>query len=46
MIISYLQGGMGNQMFQFAVGYAQAKKFNTGLILDLTSFKRDRMREY
>jgi hypothetical protein len=46
MIISYLQGGMGNQMHQFAMGYAQAKRFNTGLILDLTNFQTDRMRQY
>jgi hypothetical protein len=46
MIVSHLQGGMGNQCFQFAMGYAQAKRFNTGLLLDPSSFRTDRMREY
>ena len=34
MIISRLQGGMGNQMFQYALGRALAIKNNTTLGLD------------
>ena len=30
-----LSGGLGNQMFQFATGYAVAKKNNVRLSLDL-----------
>ena len=35
-----LTGGLGNQMFQFAVGYSLAKKRNTELNLDLSWFNR------
>lgn len=34
MIITKLVGGLGNQMFQYACGYAVAKKKNTDLSLD------------
>lgn len=46
MINIVLRGGVGNQLFQFSFGYAMAKKFNTGLIFDLTNYRTDRMREY
>jgi hypothetical protein len=36
MIITRLQGGMGNQMFQYALGRALSIKNNTTLGLDLT----------
>lgn len=35
-ITTILQGGMANQMFQFAFGLAQARRLNTDLILDAT----------
>ena len=35
-----LTGGLGNQMFQFATGYAIAKKNDLDLSLDLSWFKR------
>lgn len=35
MIISKIQGGLGNQMFQFAAGLALARKYNVELRLDL-----------
>ena len=35
-----LTGGLGNQMFQFAAGYAVAKKNNVGLSLDLRRYSR------
>lgn len=41
MIIVRLEGGLGNQMFQYALGKAVAKKHNTSLRLD-TTFLLDR----
>ena len=41
MIITQLQGGMGNQMFQYALGRALSLKNNTPLYLDL-NFLLDR----
>ena len=44
MIITRLKGGLGNQMFQFAMGYSLAKQKNTKLVLDTVSgFVRDRV---
>ncbi len=34
MIIIKLQGGLGNQMFQYAIGYCLAEKYNTELRFD------------
>ena len=33
MLTTWLKGGMGNQMFQYAMGLAQAKRLGTGLQL-------------
>ena len=41
MIIVFLRGGLGNQMFQYALGLNLAKKNNTRLLLD-TVFLNDR----
>jgi len=38
-----LTGGLGNQMFQFAAGYAVARKNNLDLSLDLSWFKRRKL---
>src|SRR5579864_6842823 len=46
MITTYIQGGIGNQMFQYATGLALAKRFDTGLRLNISGFNRDPMREY
>jgi hypothetical protein len=39
MIISQLNGGLGNQMFQYTLGRVLALKHNTDLYLDLNLFK-------
>ena len=41
MIKVFLRGGLGNQMFQYALGLNLAKKQNTDLVLDAT-FLNDR----
>ena len=46
MITAYLQGGCANQFFIFAAAYAQAKRFDTELVLDVSSFDHDPMRRY
>lgn len=38
MIIVKLQGGLGNQMFQYSIGKILAKKNNTNLLLDIEFF--------
>jgi hypothetical protein len=38
MIITQLNGGLGNQMFQYALGRALSLKHNADLLLDVTSF--------
>lgn len=38
MIVVRLNGGLGNQLFQYAAGYALASKNKKPLMLDLTSF--------
>ena len=40
MIITKLLGGLGNQMFQFAAGYALAKRHNLPLKIDITALKK------
>jgi hypothetical protein len=40
MITTRLMGGMGNQMFQYAFGLAQARRFNTTVALDPTLLTR------
>lgn len=42
MIIIKLWGGLGNQMFQYAYGYALAKKNNDSLYFDVDYFKEQR----
>jgi hypothetical protein len=38
MIMIRFNGGLGNQMFQYAAGLALAEKFNTGLVADLGDY--------
>lgn len=40
-IIIRLSGGLGNQMFQYALGRNLAEKNNAALILDISSFETD-----
>jgi hypothetical protein len=46
MIVAYLQGGMGNTMFQYATGLAAAIRLGTDLALNTLSFVHDPMRQY
>jgi hypothetical protein len=46
MIISYLSGGIGNQLFQFAMGLSIAKRKNIELLFDVNSFRWDNLREF
>jgi hypothetical protein len=46
MIISYLSGGLGNQLFQFAMGLSIAKRKNVELLFDVNSFKWDNLRDF
>lgn len=46
MITAALQGGLGNQMFQYAMGYAQAKRLNTELVLSKGRLAIDANRQY
>ncbi len=46
MIVVKLQGGMGNQLFQYAAGRALADKNNTELRLDVYPFKKYKVHDY
>lgn len=46
MVIIQLSGGLGNQMFQYALGRHLAIKNNSELKLDVTGFSSDPLREY
>jgi hypothetical protein len=39
-------GGLGNQMFQYALGRALACKYNTPLLLDISWFKQQTLRKF
>ena len=41
MIILKIQGGLGNQMFQYAAGRNLSIKLNTELKLDISSYNND-----
>ena len=44
MIIVKITGGLGNQMFQYAAGYAETKKRRTVLKLDLSAYSSGKRR--
>lgn len=46
MIVMRLKGGLGNQMFQYALGRRLAIDHNTDLMLDTASYHYDRLRVY
>jgi Glycosyl transferase family 11 len=39
MVIVRIMGGLGNQMFQFAAGYALARRHRVPLLLDISSYQ-------
>mgnify|MGYP000379615020 CR=1 FL=1 len=46
MIVVKLIGGLGNQLFQYALGRNLAIKNNTNLKLDITGFEKYKLRKY
>lgn len=46
MIISLLNGGLGNQLFQYAIGRKISLQFNTKLKLDTSLFTASNFRKY
>ena len=46
MVITKIIGGLGNQMFQYAAGRSLALHHNTDLLLDISSFNRDDLRNF
>lgn len=46
MIITKIQGGLGNQIFQYAIGRHLAYINNTELKIDNSSYKQDKLRRY
>lgn len=46
MIVMRLKGGLGNQLFQYALGRYLSISKNTALQLDISSYKSDTLREY
>lgn len=46
MVIVNLKGGLGNQLFQYAIGRHISLNNGATLILDITSFENDKLRSY
>lgn len=46
MIEIRIKGGLGNQLFQYAVGYAMTKRLHTDLVQDISFFPRQTLRGY
>jgi hypothetical protein len=46
MIISHINGGLGNQMFQYAAGKTLAQLNNTFLKLDVSEFDKNNLRNF
>ncbi|HVY72535.1 MAG TPA: alpha-1,2-fucosyltransferase [Candidatus Paceibacterota bacterium] len=46
MITTKLQGGLGNQLFQYAAGRALSERHNTDLVLDIEFYGRQELRAY
>ncbi len=45
-MIVYIMGGLGNQMFQYAAGYAVAKALGETLELNTTFYEQNKSRQY
>ena len=45
-MIVYLQGGLGNQMFQYAAGLGAAKKLRCELLINNSFYKEHKQRQY
>lgn len=46
MIIVRIKGGLGNQLFQYAAGYALSKRLNQSLAIDASYFDAQDLRSY
>jgi hypothetical protein len=46
MIISELTGGLGNQMFQYAMGFAASKREGVNFSIDISGYKKHKKRKY
>lgn len=46
MITMKLKGGLGNQLFQYALGRHLSIMHDTSLILDISSYNNDKLRDY
>ena len=46
LVIIKLQGGLGNQLFQYAAGYSLAKKTNRKFVMDLSHYEKSGSRSY
>jgi hypothetical protein len=45
-MITYLQGGLGNQMFQYAAGLGVAERLQEALFIDNTLYNTNKHRQY
>lgn len=46
MLIIRVKGGLGNQLFQYATGYAVAKRMNTDLRIDKSFYSTQKLRGF
>ena len=46
MIIVKIQGGLGNQIFEYAFGRAVQNEYGGKLLLDISSYKKDQHRDF
>ncbi|MBQ3726635.1 MAG: alpha-1,2-fucosyltransferase [Selenomonadaceae bacterium] len=46
MVVTYIMGGIGNQLYQYAAGRRLAHKLKTKLKLDVSFYERDNLRPY
>lgn len=46
MLVIRVQGGLGNQMFQYALGRYFAQRDNAEVVYDISSYRQDQLRDY